>query len=83
MEDLPDEISKLNIFEHISRACNKCFSTKNIDYKEVIECVENKLFKDALYKNSNNQTQAAKMLGLSLSTFRDKLRKNNKFKESC
>ena len=83
LDDLPDEISNLNIFEHISRACNKCFSTKEIEYKEIIDCVEYKLFKDALSKTSNNQTQAAKLLGLSLSTFRDKLRKNIKFKESC
>jgi len=83
LEDLPEDISKLDIFEHISRACHRCFSSKNIQYKEIIQCIENKMFKEALNKSSNNQTKAAKMLGLSLSTFRDKLKKNNLYLKKC
>jgi DNA-binding protein Fis len=46
-------------------------------FEEVMSCVESHLLEYALKTTDGNRTQAARMLGLSLSTFRDKLRKYN------
>ena len=42
---------------------------------QIVQCLEHNLINAAMNKNNGNQTQAAKTLGLSLSTFRDKLKK--------
>jgi DNA-binding protein Fis len=39
--------------------------------------LETTLLRQALAEHNGNRTQAAKMLGLSLSTLRDKLKKND------
>jgi DNA-binding protein Fis len=48
-----------------------------MNFEQVMTCVESKLLEYALKSADGNRTQAARMLGLSLSTFRDKLRKYN------
>jgi DNA-binding protein Fis len=40
-----------------------------------VSCVESNLIREALKQSNGNQSEAAKMLNLSLSTFRDKLKK--------
>ena len=82
-EDLPREITGFDISENTARACAVCLMKKNIQYKDIIQCVENKLFIESLKKTNNNQSKAAKILGLSLSTFRDKLKKNVSEKPPC
>jgi DNA-binding protein Fis len=47
----------------------------SLSYNDVVVCLETNLLRQALAENGGNRTQAAKMLGLSLSTLRDKLKR--------
>lgn len=73
IENLPHEIT--GISKDISSACTVCFRQENMAYRDVMHCLENQLFDQALKSTAGNQSEAARMLGLSLSTFRDKLKK--------
>jgi DNA-binding NtrC family response regulator len=46
-----------------------------MSYNDVVACLESNLLRQALAESGGNRTQAARALGLSLSTLRDKLRK--------
>jgi DNA-binding NtrC family response regulator len=50
---------------------------EKMSFEEVINCLEMNLIKQALQKSDGNRTQAAKILNLSNSTFRDKLKKHH------
>lgn len=75
LNDIPKEISQNNALEHIINACSVCFNQKGMEYIQVMECLELRLLNQALEKTSGNQSNAAKLLNLSVSTFRDKLKK--------
>ena len=77
LSDLPVELRSDNPFEHILKACNNCYSEGEMNFEQVIKCLEHNLIEKALTKTEWNQSKAAKNLGLSLSTFRDKLKKHN------
>jgi DNA-binding protein Fis len=47
-----------------------------MSYTDVVACLETNLLRHALAEASGNRTQAARQLGLSLSTLRDKLKKH-------
>ena len=43
--------------------------------KEVVECLEKKIITEAIIDARGNQSEAARNLGLKLSTLRDKIKK--------
>ncbi len=73
--DLPVELQNDKPIEFLLKACNKCFSEGDMAFDQIVNCLEHNLLKEALAKSKGNQSQAAKSLSLSLSTFRDKLKK--------
>ncbi len=75
LSDLPAEFNKESPVVQIVRACNLCFVNENYNFTQIVSCVESNLIKEALKESNGNQSEAAKKLGLSLSTFRDKMRK--------
>lgn len=77
LSDLPPEIRNENPVELLLKTCDKCFVDGNMKFDQIVKCLENNLLSEALRHSSGNQTQAAKNLGLSLSTFRDKIKKYN------
>ncbi len=82
VKDLPVEIKVENPLQLIVKACKHCFVNDGMDFNQVVNCLEINLIREALKNSRGNQSQAAKLLGLSLSTFRDKMKKyqldNNK-----
>jgi transcriptional regulator with PAS, ATPase and Fis domain len=76
LTDLPQEIQTENPIDFLLKACNKCYVEGEMDFEQIVGCLEHNLLKEALKKTMGNQSQAAKSLGLSLSTFRDKLKKH-------
>lgn len=75
--DLPPEIREENPLDLIAKACSRCFVEDDMSFDQVVACLETNLLRQALRKTKGNRTQAAKLLGLSLSTLRDKLKKYN------
>jgi transcriptional regulator with GAF, ATPase, and Fis domain len=75
LEDLPPELLDGNPVELLARACARCFSEQSLSFGEVVECLETNLLRQALKDAGGNRSKAARALGLSLSTMRDKLRK--------
>lgn len=76
-ENLPKEINGCLSDKSKANSCAFCFKLDHMPYKEVMHCVEIQIFEEALKMASGNQTEAAHILGLSLSTFRDRLKKLN------
>lgn len=77
LSDLPAEIRSENPIDYIMKACNNCYLDGEMNFDQIIKCLEHNLVEQALAKEEGNQSRAAKKLGLSLSTFRDKLKKYN------
>jgi len=77
LSDLPAEIRSENPIDYIMKACNNCYLDGDMNFDQIIKCLEHNLVEQALAKEDGNQSKAAKKLGLSLSTFRDKLKKYN------
>jgi len=77
LENLPEEIKGSTSVENIFKKCSQCFIDKKMNFEQAMSCVEANLLEHALKTAEGNRTTAARMLGLSLSTFRDKLRKYN------
>jgi transcriptional regulator with GAF, ATPase, and Fis domain len=75
--DLPPEIRNENPIEYLINSCNDCYVNGNLNFDQTMNCLEYNLLNNALNKTNGNQSKASKMLGLSLSTFRDKLKKHN------
>lgn len=74
-EDLPLEIKIENPIQLIVKACKNCLINGGMNFNDVVSCLEFNLISEALKNSNGNQSQAAKSLGLSLSTFRDKMKK--------
>ena len=77
LNDLPLEIKNENYVESLIKACHKCYIDGQMSLDQIVHCLEHNLLNEALKKSKGNQSVAAKELGLSLSTFRDKLKKYN------
>jgi transcriptional regulator with GAF, ATPase, and Fis domain len=75
--DLPGDIRGGDPMDLLVKTCNHCLITEHMSFDQVMACLEGNLLKQALQNASGNRSQAAKALGLSLSTFRDKLKKHN------
>ncbi len=74
-EDLPPELHDGHPLNQLVRACARCLVDESLTYNDVVDCLETNLLRQALAASNGNRSQAAKSLGLSLSTLRDKLRK--------
>jgi len=74
-KDLPPEIRDDNPVDLIIKACNRCFADENMTFDQVVSCLEANLLRQALRQSGGNRSQAAKLLSLSPSTLRDKLKK--------
>jgi two-component system, NtrC family, response regulator AtoC len=74
-EHLPAELRDGHPVDLLVRACARCLVDASLSYNEVVVCLETNLLRQALVEAGGNRTQAAKALGLSLSTLRDKLKK--------
>jgi transcriptional regulator with PAS, ATPase and Fis domain len=76
-KDLPPEIREDDPLSAMVKACNRCFGEDKMTFDEVIACLEVNLLRQALNRTSGNKSQAAKDLGMNLSTLRDRLKKHN------
>jgi transcriptional regulator with GAF, ATPase, and Fis domain len=76
VNDIPQEIREDNALQVLLKACNRCFAEDKMSFDEVISCLETNLLQQALRQCEGNRTKAAKMLGMNLSTLRDKLKKH-------
>mgnify|MGYP003851623997 CR=1 FL=1 len=74
--DLPIEIRDQNPVHHAMRNCARCFAEGSYSLDELLHCLEHNVLKRALQDAHGNRTHAAKALRMSLSTFRDRLRKH-------
>jgi len=77
LTDLPPEIRNENPVDSLIKACHKCYLDGQMSLDQIVHCLEHNLLNEALNKAKGNQSLAAKELGLSLSTFRDKIKKYN------
>lgn len=77
LQDLPKEIREENPVDYLLKACNKCFVDGNMTFEQITACLESNLIRQAIRQADGNRSVAAKSLGMSLSTFRDKLKKYN------
>jgi len=75
IKDLPDDLAQIDHFERMVKACQACYDSGKLPYNEVLNCLESRLLSEALKNTKGNQSEAAKKLGMKLSTFRDKLKK--------
>ena len=75
-ENLPNEIREDHSLQNIMKACTKCLVENDWTFEQLTDCLEMNLLTQTLKFHEGNRTQAAKQLGLSLSTFRDKLKKH-------
>ncbi len=82
-QDLPPEIVYDSSIDQIVIACKSCFLNKNLKLADVVHCVESNLIFEALKKAGGNQSEAARMLQINLSTFRDKLAKYSHETPKC
>lgn len=76
VSDLPDDYLHIDPVKNLVNACYSCFSNGSTPFATVMQCVESRLLKEALAKSNGNQSEAARVLGMKLSTFRDKIKKN-------
>jgi len=77
LEEIPPEIHNRNPLKKIISDCSLCLNEKEMHLNEILSCIEYKLIKEALRKTDGNQSRAAQLLHLNLSTFRDRLKKYN------
>lgn len=75
--DLPDEIRGESSIETLLKACTRCFHEDGMTFEQVVGCLEMNLLRQTLRDTDGNRSQAARQLKMSLSTFRDKLKKYN------
>ena len=76
LEDLPPEFREGPPRDRMVQACMQCFGDGALPFGEVMACLEANLLGEALQRTDGNRSRAAELLGLSPSTFRDKLKKH-------
>ena len=75
ISDLPDDFAKFSDSEKLINACYNCFAAGEMSMKDVVQCLEKKIITKAITTAKGNQSEAARKLGLKLSTLRDKIKK--------
>lgn len=83
INDLPPEIANIDPMNQMVKVCSACLFQKKVPFKTVINCLEMNLINEALSKTDGNQSEAARILSLSLSTLRDKIKKHEIKTEDC
>jgi DNA-binding NtrC family response regulator len=83
INELPPEIRSNNMMEQIIASCSICFTENGMHLNRIMACLEHKLINEAFKRANGNQSRAARMLNLSLSTFRDKLKKYERKPSDC
>lgn len=78
-DQLPPEIREGDSLQLLIKACTHCFINDGMKFNDVMSCLEINLINEALKKTSGNLSKSAKLLGLSLSTFRDKIKKYKEY----
>ncbi len=73
--DFPDDFAKFSDTDKLINACHKCYTSGEMSMKDVVECLEKKIITEAFENARGNQSEAARSLGLKLSTLRDKMKK--------
>jgi DNA-binding NtrC family response regulator len=76
LADLPQEVHDGQPVEQMLKACSRCMVDQQMTFTEVVECLERTLLRQALVEAQGNRTAAARALGLSQSTLRDKLKRH-------
>ena len=77
LSDLPQEITGENPMDSLLKACTRCFHEDGMTFEQVVGCLEKNLLQQTLSETQGNRSRAARQLKMSLSTFRDKLKKYN------
>ncbi len=75
--DLPAEIRDQSPVHHVLKNCARCFAEGEMSLDELLRCLEYNMLLRSLREHGGNRTHAAKMLRMSLSTFRDRLKKHH------
>jgi len=75
LEDLPSEIRNEHPMQSLAKACHRCLTNDEMTFEEVVVCLEKNMIQQSLQESKGNKTQAAKLLKMNFSTFRDKLKK--------
>lgn len=75
VKDLPSEIRDDHPIHSLTKACQRCLTNEEMTFEEVVACLEKNLLQQSLQESKGNKTQAAKILKMNFSTFRDKLKK--------
>lgn len=75
VKDLPSEIRDDHPIHSLTKACQRCLTNEEMTFEEVVACLEKNLIQQSLQESKGNKTQAAKLLKMNFSTFRDKLKK--------
>jgi DNA-binding NtrC family response regulator len=75
--NLPQEMLGDSPIETLLKACTRCFHEDGMTFEQVVNCLEMNLLRQTLQETNGNRSQAARQLKMSLSTFRDKLKKYN------
>jgi two-component system response regulator AtoC len=76
VEDLPLEIIGEKPLDLLVKSCAQCLFRESMSFDQVVSCLESNLLRQALLEASGNRSKAARFLGMSLSTLRDKLKKH-------
>jgi DNA-binding NtrC family response regulator len=76
LADLPPEVHQGQPVQQMLKACSRCMIDQQMTFTEVVECLETNLLRQALLEAGGNRTAAARNLGLSQSTLRDKLKRH-------
>ena len=76
VKDLPSEIRDDHPIHSLTKACHRCLINEEMTFEEVVACLEKNLIQQSLQETNGNKTQAAKLLKMNFSTFRDKLKKH-------
>jgi DNA-binding NtrC family response regulator len=76
-KDLPEEMIGDSPIDVLLKACTRCFREDGMTFEQVVACLEMNLLRQTLRETNGNRSQAARQLKMSLSTFRDKLKKYN------
>jgi len=75
LDELPNEIRDENPLISAVKPCLRCFSETEMTFDEALNCLEFNLLAYALKHANGNKSEAARLLKIPLSTFRDKLAK--------
>jgi two-component system, NtrC family, response regulator PilR len=77
LSELPVEFQQTDGLDVLLKACDNCFIENSMSFDQIVDCLQINILKQALQEHGRNQSQAARALKMSLSTFRDKLKKYN------